>query len=312
VFSPIITTAGEILPGFVQPWIRAFAISPGVSVSIAIVILLLLVRSAYLKRCIDDGMRELWKLWVKPDSDHLVTYAGTFKNGPTGGIYALRSNRAYQKFFQWLKWRTIPGVFGATVLLGGLLLILAVILVAVQRVNIAWAERTNQYCQGAASGAANSFATDSKCWLSDFIVEKGKRYIITLRVTQDWIDRTIPTSPAGFESNRLRWYARPSVLLRRSLSGHWFQPMLKIIPASGRGGHIELLDMRCNCAQGPVYSNEFEARRSGKVALFVNDVMPPFFRDMLPGDSEFRDLYLNNRGTAEVSITAIPDKPQPR
>jgi hypothetical protein len=315
ILSPVITTAGEVLPGFVQPWIRAFAISPGFSALLAIIIAVLLSRSAYLKRCINDGMRELWQLSLNRLSPQAaVTYAGKYPNGPTGGIYALRSNRAYQKFFQWLKWRTIPGAFGLLVLVGGFLLAAALIAVAVQRADIALAERSNRHCDAAASAAGNVFPTNSKCWVSNFSVEKGRRYAVTLHVTQDWVDRTIPTSPAGFESSRLRWPARPAVLVRRSLSGNWFQPMLKIIPPSGRGGHIELLDMRCNCGQGPVYRAEFEAPRSGRVALFVNDVMPPFFKDWLPDADpwrEVRDLYGNNKGQAEVSITEIPRNPSP-
>jgi hypothetical protein len=86
------------------------------------------------------------------------------------------------------------------------------------------------------------------------------------------------------------------------LSGRWFQPMLKIVSSRGRGGHIELLDMRCNSGDGPVYSAEFEASRSGEVLLFVNDVMPLFFKDAT-------DLYDNNKGEAAVSITRIPRKP---
>ena len=62
VLSPVITAIGEVLPGFVQPWIRAFAISPGVTLLLVLLILLLMVRSANLKRRIGDGMRELWEI----------------------------------------------------------------------------------------------------------------------------------------------------------------------------------------------------------------------------------------------------------
>jgi uncharacterized protein (DUF2235 family) len=308
VLAPVITTAGEVLPGFVQPWIRAFAISPGFSALLAILIVLLLIRSAYLKRCINDGMRELW---APPTACAPSTDAGKRQNGPRGGIYGLRSNAGYQKFFQALKWRIFPGVFGFTVLVGAFVLAAIIILIGAQRAEIAWSERQNKYCQltsapveivETSGPVAKPFKTDDKCWASGLSVTKGERYLVTLRVTQPWIDRTIPTSPAGFESSRLRWYLRPSVLLRRSLSGRWFQPMLKIVSSRGRGGHIELLDMRCNCGDGPVYSTEFEAARSGEAFLFVNDVMPLFFKDGT-------DLYDNNKGEAAVTITRIPRKP---
>ena len=63
------------------------------------------------------------------------------------------------------------------------------------------------------------FDTKSRCWPTDVRVRKGVRYRVTMRVTEDWLDLNIPTSPQGFAANRLSWYLRPSVLLRRSLSG---------------------------------------------------------------------------------------------
>lgn len=308
VLAPIITSAGEVLPGFVQPWIRAFAISPGFSVLLAIAILLLLGRSAYLKRCINDGMRELW---VPPTSFPPSTDAGKHPNGPHGGIYGLRSSRGYQKLFQWLKWRIFPGVFGFTVLVGSFVVAAIIILIGAQRAEIAWSERQNKYCQltpldapvtETSAAVGKPFRTIDKCWASGMTVTKGERYVVTLRVTQPWVDGNIPTSPAGFESSRRPLLLRPSVLLRRSLSGHWFQPMLKIVSSRGRGGHVTLLDMRCNCGEGPVYSAEFEAARSGEVLLFVNDVMPLFFRDGW-------DFYENNKGEATVTIVRIPRRP---
>jgi uncharacterized protein (DUF2235 family) len=319
VLSPIITSIGEVLPGFVQPWIRAFAISPLWFLILAIGILLLLARSADLKRRINDGMRELWLVSLgRLQREKAVTYAGQFADGPSGGIYALRAHPAYQMFFQALKWRIFPGVFGIFVLAAALVLALVITFVGAQRINIAWGEFTNRDCtlhrdvKETTGPVAALFKTTERCWTTNVGVTKGNRYLVTLEVAQPWIDRTIPTNPAGFETSRLHWTARPSVLLRRSLSGRWFQPMLKIVPASGRGGHIEVLDMRCDCGRGPFYSAEFVAARSGEVALFVNDVMPFVFKDLLPATgkwSELRDLYANNKGEAKVTITEIPRDP---
>ncbi len=82
----------------------------------------------------------------------------------------------------------------------------------------------------------------------------------------------------------------------------------KIVPVSGLGGHIQVLEMR---DPGPTYSAEFVAVRSGQVVLFVNDVMPLWFGYLLPNRSaELRDLYLNNRGEAGVTIKQIPRDPR--
>jgi hypothetical protein len=139
-------------------------------------------------------------------------------------------------------------------------------------------------------------------------MRKGVRYRITMRVTEAWIDRTIAASPLGFASNRLKWYLRPSVLLRRSLSGDWFQPMIKIVPASGRGGHVNLLEMSCACgkANGPgqspgaVYVGDFEPGINGEVFLYVNDLAARLFS----GPSS--KYYDNNQGKAEIVIEPYP------
>ena len=180
---------------------------------LAILILLLLVRTAYLKRCINDGMRELW---APPTASCAVNRrrqeAQTARAAESTGF---ARTRAYQKFFQALKWRIFPGVFGFTVLVGAFVLAAIIILIGAQRAEIAWSERQNKYCQLTSAPVevvettgpvAKPFKTDDKCWASGVSVTKGERYLVTLRVTQPWIDRTIPTSPAGFESSRLRWY----------------------------------------------------------------------------------------------------------
>jgi hypothetical protein len=61
--------------------------------------------------------------------------------------------------------------------------------------------------------------------------------------------------------------------------------MIKIIPSSGRGGHVQLLEMSCACERGSstqvspsgqqaraVYTGEFEAGANGDVFMYVNDV----------------------------------------
>ena len=316
--TPVITTIGAVLPGFVQPWIDAFAHAPGLTLILAICILLLLARSANLKRRINDGMRELWER----EAGQRTAGGIVPQTAPTGGIYALRTHPLYQTFFQWLKWRIFPGAFGATMLFGGALAIAALVFLIVQRADIAIAERTNRYCTPTEIGklkvadgsrVSSPFETKSKCWASGIKVEKGKRYVLTLRVTKDWVDRTIRTSPLGFENSRHVWYIRSAVLLRRSLSGNWFQPMIKIVPASGRRGHTQFAEMRCECGQGPVYSAEFVAERDGELMLFVNDMMPLLLPRVWPALSlgEADDVYENNEGEAEVTIKPAP-LPPPR
>jgi uncharacterized protein (DUF2235 family) len=307
LLAPVITSVGAVLPGFVQSWITAFAATPGIFLFLVFIIFLLMARSWTLKRRSEDGMRELWaQAFNLPlGAQRPETKAGMSSSAPDTWIYRLRTRRSYQRFFQWLKWRALPGVFGFAVLVGGLLLILALVLVAVQRTRLVLAERSGALCTAATTRpqpAHQRFVTYDPCWRSGIEVEKGHRYRITLLVTQEWVDKTVRTSPLGFESDRFPWYARPVVLLRRSLNGRWFEPMVKIVPAGRRGGHTQLLEMSCACGSGPVYTAEFTARRSGEVVLAVNDAAIGLF------SGPTRWFYDNNQGEAEMRIELLDVK----
>jgi hypothetical protein len=172
----------------------------------------------------------------------------------------------------------------------------------VQRARLVMAERSGALCSAATTPtepAGPRFATSDPCWRSGIQVEKGRRYRITLLVTQEWVDKSIRTSPLGFESDRFAWYARPVVLMRRSLNGRWFQPMVKVVAAGGRGGRTQLLEMSCACGSGPVYTAEFTAPRSGEVMLAVNDAAIGLF------SGPTRRFYDNNQGGAEVRIEPL-------
>jgi hypothetical protein len=302
-------TIGSVLPELAQNWTTAFANTPGYSTFLFILIVMLLARSAYLKSRIHDGMRELWGLslgWLK--SEDTISPAGKYDNGPTGGIYRIRSSKLYQSTFQLVKWRINPSYVGIYILGWIAAVLIFSTIVLTQRGYIAWSEQQNRYCQltpepievkETGAMAAKPFKTDDKCWASGLKVAGGEIYLVTLRLTQPWIDRTIPTSPVGYSSSHLVTYLRPLLLIRRAIAGNWFQPMLRIVPASGRSGHTTLLNIR---DRDPIYYAEFRAAFSGEVFLFVNDIMPLFFKDGW-------DLYDNNKGEAVVSITRIPRNP---
>lgn len=306
IAAPVIAAIGAILPGFLQPWITSFAAAPGIFLAVVAIILVLMARSGGLKRRINDGMRELWaqSLGVPLGPERPATVAGLSHGPPHDWIYSLRSSGLYQRFFQWLKWRVFPGVFGIAVLLGGLVLILALLLVAVQRARLAWAERSGFFCAAAVAPAQNAgaprrFATNSPCSPTGYAVRKGQRYRLTLVPTRPWVDLTISTSPLGFGSDRMKWYLRPAVVLRRSLSGRWFQPMIRIVRADGRQTHTQLLEMSCACNGPAVYTADFIAGLDGQVFLYVNDAAIR----LLGGPTT--DYYANNRGEADVRIEPL-------
>ncbi len=308
LLTPVIEGLGWFLPGFLQSWVRAFAAAPGTFLLVSIVIALLMMRSANLKRQINDGMRELWaeSLGIPLGPGRPATIAGRSTGRPDNWIYWLRSRWLYQTTIQWLKWRITPGAFGSFVLVGGLALIVALLVVAVQRGRLAVAERSDHFCKlGTASAEpsgvlAEQFTTNSPCWSTGARVAKGARYRISMAVTQPWLDKTIEASPRGFDADRMKWYLRPSVVLRRSLSGRWFQPAARVIRADGRARRTTLLEMSCACAGAPVYTAEFTAPLDGELFLFVNDVA------IGPLGGPTTKYYDNNQGKAEVRIERLP------
>ena len=202
-----------------------------------------------------------------------------------------------------LKWKVGPHFSGAGTLAVALLLIFSLPLLAVHRVQLAAAERSNAICQldgGPHAPDPEGFSTKSLCWSTGSQVEAGRRYRVTLTVNQPWIDKGIATDPGGFGSEKLPWYARYTAApLRRSLSERWFQPLVKIVPSPEHGSsRVEALDMKPDARSG--YSAEFVAARTGKVFLFVNDAIVSWLRP-------HQDFYANNDGVALVQIEPVGD-----
>jgi len=86
--------------------------------------------------------------------------------------------------------------------------------------------------------------------------------------------------------------------LRRSISARWFQPVAKIIPQTGKPVVLPLEFVRADTTE-PQYVAQFTAPKSGRLYLFVNDVLlPPW----LPRATLFYD---NNQGGATIDVEAV-------
>jgi uncharacterized protein (DUF2235 family) len=299
LLTPVIAGVGDFLPGFVAPWITAFAHSPGLSLGLAIGIAVLLAMGAKWQRHVQDQMRRLW--------EESLQLSRTAEAPRESGrwlsrlISWLRTNEGYQAVLWRLKWKVGPNIFGFGTFAVTLVLIVLLPLLAIYRVQLAAAERSNAICEldgGAQAPAPEGFSTKSLCWATGSQVEAGRHYRVTLTVNQPWVDGTIATDPVGFGSEQLPWYARYTAApLRRSLSERWFQPLVKIVPPAGNGSsHVEAVDLKANSAGG--YSAEFAAARTGEVFLFVNDAIVSW-RGLT------QDFYSNNEGVALVQIEPV-------
>jgi len=299
LLSPVIAGIGDFLPGFVAPWLTAFARSPGWSVGLAVAIAVLLGMGAKWQRHVQDRMRRLWEESL--ELSRTPGAAAALARESEGLISSLRTSEWYQGVFSRLKWKAGPHVAGFVTLLMALFLIGSLPLLAAHRVQLVAAESSNAICQldgGPHAAKLEEFSTKSLCWATGSQVEEGRRYRVTLTVSQRWVDESIATDPVGFGSEKLPWYARyMAAPLRRSLSERWFQPLLKIVPPPENGSsRIEALDVKADSSG--VYTAEFVAARTGEVFLYVNDAIVSWH-------GLTQAFYDNNEGMALVQIEPV-------
>lgn len=298
-----IRAVGGVLPNVASPWIDAFARSPGTFLVIAAAISLLLGRSSTLKQRVRDDARALWLR--QPDEQGAAPTSDVSRGRWDQWICKLRTREAYQRTFQALKWVILPNAFGV-----GLLLILLAgglggIYLTGARAYLARLEQTDAICDLVKADLSDrlgegEFATKATCWNTIAKVEKDRRYRLAMVVTKPWVDLNIPTNPSGFENDRMPWYGKWSVVLRRSLNDRWLQPILRLRRPDGHV-HLKALDLSCaaDCASDyPTFMAEFDAPVTGNVGLFLNDAAIGFW-----GLTPF--FYRNNEGAAKLGLTEL-------
>jgi hypothetical protein len=288
LLAPAIYGAGELLPGVAQPWVNAFATTPGRAAAALLVITVLLGRSRRLQTRSRDDMRALWE-----ESLNLRTVT-TVPSPPQSWIRRLRGHRRYQRFFQVLKWTALPAVFGIALLAATVVVVATPLAVGVVRAGIWMAEYSNVWCRGASGRESSS---RNPCLPLGADVDGGKRYRITVTVKEPWRDRTIDTDVGGFAPARMGFFGYAAAPLRRSLSARWFQPMVKIVPAQGVFAVVPLEMQRVDVT-APRYTAQFTAPKDGRVYFFVNDVLLPSWV------WEF-DRYTNNIGSATIDLERV-------
>jgi len=289
LLSPAIYAVGGLVPAVGQPWINAFAAAPGRSVVALIIIAFLLARSRNLQTQTRDDMRALWEgaLNLPPRT---VAPPKT-----QAWIRRLRGSSVYQRFFQCLKWWALPVVFGMTLLVGSIALGAALLGMGVLRAAIWVAEYNNVWCP---PSSGSDFVTKSTCVALVDPVKAGKLYRVSVTVKERWVDRTIDTNPGGFGPSTMSFVGNLLSPLRRSMSGQWFQPMVKIVPEDEVFSMVAL-DMKRADTRDPVYTAQFTAPKDGRVYFFVNDVLLPRW---VPYAERFYD---NNLGSASIAIEKV-------
>ena len=282
--SGVIELIGKVLPGFAQPWVEYYRNYPFQLLIGGGLLAVLLFSSSRLQRAIGDNMRVLWDGIVKTPRTPVVPSAA-----PTGWVYRLRSHRVYRGFFEAVTQHVFPFIFG----FGTLAALLLVLAGTANRASFAAASAIGWTCRDVANPAAvnnpvkASLPSNELCYATGLRLEEGRPYRVDIALGPGWADSGIRVdTPAGFGSMKQPMLFLPFLPFRRVLTAQWFVPMVRI---GSHGAEYHTLD------QGFA---EFTPRRAGQLFLFVNDAI-----GVGPWLKKF---YENNRGSADVTIQAVP------
>lgn len=277
---------GEFLPGFVTTWwIDSFAANPiTFLVSVAFVAFAIVV-GLRLETAIQDRMLAAWKGIDHPEN--WLTHA-------LDVVQVFRTTWWYQAGLRTLKYKLAPIFF----------VVLTVYLVA------AFASHFLFYLEDAGGLTCNAssdakrlpssqrtselrFDPTTECWASGIILRKNVRYVISLKISDDWADGSYRADVGGYGISALPtvWDSAKMIMaipLRRVLLRPWF----RIIARIGETGTDEYF---LDPDPGDIKSVEipFIPHRDGELYLYINDAVLPFYMNV---------FYQNNRGTATVTV----------
>jgi uncharacterized protein (DUF2235 family) len=289
--SPVIRALGNVLPGFADGWIEAFAASPGRFLLGAFLVAVFMSWSGRIGAALGDRMRLLW-----------TRSAARAPTRPSR-IYRLRTHRVYRGFFHWLKWYVAPTVFAGLLAFGAIVLLSRSVFLVGSSFGLVC---TSAGRAEVASGPVErkGFLTSSLCWPTGVAVKAGHRYRVTIDQGLDWLDEDIPApvDRAGFGAGKMTLPMYAGVPFRRSIGSAWFAPLVRV---GDRGDEVHTLKASGGGAKSAgaigrahTLTDEFVAGSDGELFLFVNDAVVgvPWLVDI---------FYGNNRGTADVRIEPL-------
>jgi hypothetical protein len=209
-----------------------------------------------------------------------------------------------------LKFWLLPGLFA--------LAVFVVVLTGGSHILFNIADSMGAYCTpsnktvpvnlGVPQKATAEFDASSLCAPTGLTVREGFRYQIVVDVTQPWRDGDIETTPLGYRSGDRpffeAWRFRSGVFLRRILWRPWYRLIARV---GDKGVDEYFLDPVKARDSQTTYRDEFVARRSGEIFLYVNDAVigVPWLSTYFYEKNLFRD---KNYGKAAVTIRLCPSR----
>jgi hypothetical protein len=278
--------AGEFLPSFVSTWwIDSFAANPITFLVSAVLVVIPILIGLRLETGIQDRMLAAWqrtnppRSWLTPVLDVVQVF---------------RATAGYRKVLRTLKYRLAPIFFA--------LLTVGIVGAFVSHFAFYLEDAAGLTCRPSAnatrllsshSTSELTFDPKAECWASGIILSKGVRYVISIKISEDWADENYRANVGGYDINTLptMWDRAKMIIavpLRRVLLRPWF----RIIARVGETGTDEYF---LDPDPSDIKSVEipFTPHRDGELYLYVNDVVLPVYMDY---------FYWNNKGTAAVTV----------
>jgi uncharacterized protein (DUF2235 family) len=302
---------GEVLPGFLQRWISAWAESPLWFLLFLLAIFMSMRLGRRLERKIADVARANWHIAIPRIPPASAGQKPKFQPGGQKKeeearkslLAKVRNSHFYQRSIQLFKWLFLPNFVLFPLMIAAILWFAHAVILQFALPFI----EARSFCQRSAVApdigqVEIDFRTNAACNPVGGSVKAGTTYTIAFEDVAGWKDGSYEATPAGLAAGDMRWgigyLAAP---FRRAIGSGYLQPLAAIRSKSTNGGfrfvQIRPLAMKPAEDDPSRFQAEFEAPASGELFLFANDAI-------LLHDID--KLYGNNAGTARVKIVSAP------
>jgi uncharacterized protein (DUF2235 family) len=271
----LIRMLAVVTPGFVDPLIDTMANNSFYFLLLAGLIWFHLRRSRKLEMRLRDRARVIWA--------RSLEVGGPLPEAEGGGLVrGIRTSKTYRRPMRFVKWTLLPALSAILIVLVLLWLLLALY----TQLRLPDLEQGDALCRS--SGAAAplevrrfDFSPAEPCHSVGATVDRDRRYVVDVEVTEPWTDGDEPATPAGLAAGELGLGGYAGVPFRRVLTANYLQPILEIrrgpgLLQWGNRVHIQPLEMRQQGDRPTIWRGEFVAPRSGELALFANEAVLPF------------------------------------
>jgi uncharacterized protein (DUF2235 family) len=290
--STLLRMLESVLPGFLGPWIDAFAANPGRFLIGIGFVAGFMILGVDLGGRIANSMQNLWRKPPPVDTKE-----------PTDWVFKLRTSRWWKGLLKFMKRRAIPVVSAIALVYVGVAALSQVTFKALDPTGWFW-------CRGSSAledptnrpEKTAKFSIDQMCAGTGIRLSQGERYVVKLTRDpphEEWRNGNFAIEDiAGFEIGELEngWdRARMFVALpfRRVLSRPWGRPIVRI-GATGADEYPMDPPVVTPVRKPNPYEvvTTFRARRTGEMFLYVNDAVV-FWSG---------SFYKNNRGHGIVTV----------